>query len=196
MLVKHKEIEPEGNKIPPYSYKRAGDFQFGIFIIGSCFKLSCPTVQHSVEIHGFQEINLQQPCGPLLFRCVQQRERERVLRLFLIVELTQENMPVVRHDRAGGISVVFLCRFFAFHQRDQVLGCDRHLLADCSGCFAGRDSGYVSLGKRLFGYVLCTSVSLSTITQASAASLPSVQPSPASLTKSGADIGGVKCRKS
>ena len=50
--------------------------------------------------------------------------------------------------------------------------------------------------ETIFGYVLCTSVSLSTITQASAASLPSVQPSPASLTKSGADIGGVKCRKS
>ena len=183
------------NKIPPYSYKRAGGFSFGIFIIGSCFKLSCPAVQHSVEVHGFQEINLQQPCGPLLFRCVQQRERERVLRLFLIVELTQENMPVVRHDRAGGISVVFLCRFFAFHQRDQVLGCDRHLLRIAADVLL---VGIPATSPRetIFGYVLCTSVSLSTITQASAASLPSVQPSPASLTKSGADIGGVKCRKS
>ena len=78
--------------------------------------------------------------------CVQHAERERVNRLFIIVELAQQYVSIVCYDRAGSISVVFLNRFFAFHQRDQVFGSDRHLHAYCRRCFTGRYPGNISQG--------------------------------------------------
>ena len=53
-------------------------------------------------------------------------------------------MTVIRDDRASGITVVFLGRLFAFHERDQVLGGDRYLLTDSGRCFTGRDTGYIT----------------------------------------------------
>ena len=54
-------------------------------------------------------------------------------------------MSVVCHDRTGGISVVFLCWFLAFHQRNKVLGSDRNLFADSGGC--GMELSVNEIGK-------------------------------------------------
>ena len=74
-----------------------------------------------------QPVLLQQVHAPALLRLV---ERERLLRVLVVVELGQHQLAVAGHQRAGGVAVVPGRERLAPHGRDQVPDHHGGLLAD------------------------------------------------------------------
>ena len=53
-------------------------------------------------------------------------------------------MAIICHDRTSRVAIVLLRRLLALHQRNQVLGRDRHLLTDRRRGLTGRDASHVA----------------------------------------------------
>ena len=84
-----------------------------------------------MEVHRLEHVELEPPGASEFLRGVDERERERLAALLLVVELRHQHVAVVRDDGACRIAVVDRFRSLACDERTEVVHRDRSLLADC-----------------------------------------------------------------
>ena len=84
-----------------------------------------------MEVHRLEHVELEPPGASEFLRGVDERERERLAALLLVVELRHQHVAVVRDDGACRISVVDRFGGLARDERAEVVHRNRSLFADC-----------------------------------------------------------------